>query len=782
MLVRRIAALALSAGVALTLSGIATVPSSDAATDETYSFAVIGDVPYGASMKAAFPGFIDSINADPDTQMVLHLGDIKAQDEECTEASMTDIKTDFDLFADPLVYTPGDNEWADCHGVNRHDPLAALAAVRRIFFPQPGVTLGKPETVTSQDSSGYPENVRFAKQGVRFAALHVVGANDDLDPWKGLGLTTATTEQVAEEQARMTATIANMRAAFAEAKAAGDRAVVLMMQADMFNTDFTSMATQASGFRPLVQAMVDEASQYSGPVYLFNGDTHFFKQDQPLAPGSRWLSFYGVTGSAANVNRLTVDGDARGELDWVKATIHSTGSSVITLQRITPTITPPATSDSTVVPAGSSWRWRFASGAPPVGWNGNGFDASGWAQGSALLGYPSGVSTNIDSFAQATSTRPLAAYFTRSFTVPDVSKVTKLSLSALANDGVVLYVNGTEVGRAFMPAGKPTVNTYATTARTAATAKASPVTVVVPPSLLVSGTNVVSAETHLNYHAAADVGFDLTAVLSSSTTTTPAPPTATFTSSSTGLLATFDARGSSDSDGTIASYAWDFGDGTTGSGAQATHTYGVAGSYPVKLTVRDNGGLTGTLTKQVDVTSAPPTTSDSTVVPGGSSWRWRFASGAPPVGWNGNGFDASGWAQGSALLGYPSGVSTNIDSFAQATSTRPLAAYFTRSFTVPDVSKVTKLSLSALANDGVVLYVNGTEVGRAFMPAGKPTVNTYATTARTAATAKASPVTVVVPPSLLVSGTNVVSAETHLNYHAAADVGFDLSAVLTSGQ
>jgi PKD repeat protein len=83
------------------------------------------------------------------------------------------------------------------------------------------------------------------------------------------------------------------------------------------------------------------------------------------------------------------------------------------------------------------------------------------------------------------------------------------------------------------------------------------------------------------------------------------PPVAAFTSSSTGLTASFDASGSSD-DGTVASYAWNFGDGSTGTGVRPTHGYVAAGSYPVTLTVADDQGATGTVSHTVTVTSTPP--------------------------------------------------------------------------------------------------------------------------------------------------------------------------------
>jgi chitodextrinase len=69
-----------------------------------------------------------------------------------------------------------------------------------------------------------------------------------------------------------------------------------------------------------------------------------------------------------------------------------------------------------------------------------------------------------------------------------------------------------------------------------------------------------------------------------------APPVASFTSACSGLTCTFNGSGSSDSDGTIAHYWWDFGDGAASSGSTASHTYTAAGTYTVWLFVRDSGG------------------------------------------------------------------------------------------------------------------------------------------------------------------------------------------------
>jgi len=80
-----------------------------------------------------------------------------------------------------------------------------------------------------------------------------------------------------------------------------------------------------------------------------------------------------------------------------------------------------------------------------------------------------------------------------------------------------------------------------------------------------------------------------------------AAPTASFTALCTLLTCALDASGSSDPEGTALTYAWDFGDSSTGTGSTALHAYAAAGSFTIRLTVTDAAGFTGTTTRTVTV-------------------------------------------------------------------------------------------------------------------------------------------------------------------------------------
>ena len=94
-----------------------------------------------------------------------------------------------------------------------------------------------------------------------------------------------------------------------------------MTQADMLDPTVPNpQPADYSGYRTLVATIAAESARFRGPVYLFNGDSHVFNQDKPLATGSPWLPFYGVTTTADNLTRITVDGST-GVNDYLRVLV-----------------------------------------------------------------------------------------------------------------------------------------------------------------------------------------------------------------------------------------------------------------------------------------------------------------------------------------------------------------------------------------------------------------------------------------------------------------------------
>ncbi|WP_131106019.1 PKD domain-containing protein [Ornithinimicrobium sufpigmenti] len=165
-----------------------------------------------------------------------------------------------------------------------------------------------------------------------------------------------------------------------------------------------------------------------------------------------------------------------------------------------------------------------------------------------------------------------------------------------------------------------------------------------------AGTYTVSLTVTDNDGDSDEVSHDVTVVA-------PPPnaaPVAAFTVDQTHLLVAVDASDSSDEDGDIVSYNWDFGDGNTGSGLTVNHTYAAAGDYRITLTVTDDDGVNDTTTQDVTVVAPPvnvaPTAAfsasvnDLTVSVDGSgstdpdgtiqSWTWTFGDGSTDTGVN----------------------------------------------------------------------------------------------------------------------------------------------------
>lgn len=211
------------------------------------------------------------------------------------------------------------------------------------------------------------------------------------------------------------------------------------------------------------------------------------------------------------------------------------------------------------------------------------------------------------------------------------------------------------------------------------------------------------------------------------------------------------------------------GAGSSGSVTDSTAPAGSSLTYSVTAI-----GPDGSRSPAATVTVSTPPAADPvpvTLVATNASWRFRYAAGAWPAGWTSTTFDDTTWGQGAAPLGFGTGVATVVD-VPPPTSQRPLSMTFRTGFTVTDPAALSAITLTVRGDDGVVVYVNGTEVGRLRMPAGAVSATTYASAAPSLAAASSSPLVIEVPASLLRAGDNVIAASTHLNYRATPGVSF----------
>jgi hypothetical protein len=253
----------------------------------------------------------------------------------------------FQKFEAPLVYTPGDNEWSDCHKskeLSSGHPLRELASVRELFFSRPGWTLGAhPIKVSSQADDFDPahptdaqfvENVMWWQHDVLFVTLNVPGgSNDDTAPWSGIFANP--TAQAMEIADRQPANLRWLHKAFSIAQRQHARAVVVAVQADMWDPE--AAAPGGAGlnqYTPLVQELAAGSLNFRRPVLLLNGDTHLYESDRPLADPTSTTGVIHHTAAVPNLVRAVVQGSTNAPAEWLKVTIEPGNPSVFSWSNV----------------------------------------------------------------------------------------------------------------------------------------------------------------------------------------------------------------------------------------------------------------------------------------------------------------------------------------------------------------------------------------------------------------------------------------------------------------
>ena len=308
----------------------APVPGRDATVGSPpFVFAVIGDLGYTAEEEPAVDNVLAELNRTRSLAFVVHVGDLSAPRFSCTDEFLARRLAQFRASVHPLVFTPGDNDWTDCHepAIKGGNPLERLARLRAAFFGgdqalgQRTFTLARQSQSGDAAFAGYPENVRWDLGGVTFLTLHVTGSNN------GLG---RTPDGDAEYTERNRANLAWLRLGLEHARARSSRAVMVLQQANLFPEfpPFPGKPQTPSGYADLRAQLQKEAAAFAKPVALVHGDSHFFRVDKPLSP--QRVRGTAVTTALERFTRVETFGSPYHH--WVQVTVDPHDPDVFTFR------------------------------------------------------------------------------------------------------------------------------------------------------------------------------------------------------------------------------------------------------------------------------------------------------------------------------------------------------------------------------------------------------------------------------------------------------------------
>ena len=251
--------------------------------DESFRFFAFGDMPYNSGDEEKMMRLLDAAGKE-DFQFFVHVGDVKSGTSFCDDAA---IRHAFDILQAlpvPVVYTPGDNEWTDCHreSCGQYDPLERLDFLREIFFgDKTALKLNRLNAVhlsERKEFEKYPEIYRFTRNGILFVVLHIVGSNNNRTPERPSTL--------AEYEERNAANLFFLKQSFQLAEKDNVNGLVLILHANpgLENTVWNETGSwrEGSGFRDFLESLYERLENFRKPVLCIHGDSHYFRVDKPL--------------------------------------------------------------------------------------------------------------------------------------------------------------------------------------------------------------------------------------------------------------------------------------------------------------------------------------------------------------------------------------------------------------------------------------------------------------------------------------------------------------------
>ena len=194
---------------------------------------------------------------------------------------------------------------------------------------------------------------------------------------------------------------------------------------------------------------------------------------------------------------------------------------------------------TTLFDYGSTFKYNDGNARPAPNWQTEYYSDTDWASGNAPLGYGNTSVVSTIGYGGVSTSKNITAYFRKTFQLSQLSTKSDFQLTAQFDDGIVLYVNGTEIGRNNMPAG---TILHSTLASTYAENNMKTVTFSIPKNLLTDGANLIAAEVHQNGASSSDLilNMQLTCNSSANVTTNPNAVLSTNTSQINSLKAIYE--------------------------------------------------------------------------------------------------------------------------------------------------------------------------------------------------------------------------------------------------
>lgn len=275
------------------------------ALSEKIDFAIIGDMPYDSAQREQYQIMMDQINA-ADVAFVIHVGDFWGDGvmwkpttiglPPCADETYKDRLKLAQDSVHPFIFTPGDNDWTDCHRAKpvAYDPIERLNKLRQMFFFD-GQSLGKSTIALERQSENkqyekFSENARWTMGDVLFVTLHIVGSNNNSG---------RTTDMDAEYMERNDANLAWLGESFDIAERNGNKAIMLIAHANpQFESKWSarlrkryllggldiqpSAEKRHTAFDDIIEVLEERTLSFDKPVVYLHGDTHTFRLDKPL--------------------------------------------------------------------------------------------------------------------------------------------------------------------------------------------------------------------------------------------------------------------------------------------------------------------------------------------------------------------------------------------------------------------------------------------------------------------------------------------------------------------